>query len=115
MTTTGAISRPRPGRDAEPRLSDYETERATFRLEVPERYNPVLDIVEGWAAEDPDAPAVLTLIGGEQTPASTVRDGVVNWSEAAAGLATKVACCTASVKPAAAAVRVAVPAPGLAK
>ena len=61
MTTTGAISRPRPGRDAEPRLSDYETERATFRLEVPERYNPVLDIVEGWAAEDPDAPAVLSL------------------------------------------------------
>ncbi|TMM00196.1 MAG: acyl-CoA synthetase [Actinobacteria bacterium] len=55
------MSRPRPGRDAEPRLSDYETERATFRLEVPERYNPVLDIVEGWAAEDPDAPAVLSL------------------------------------------------------
>src|SRR5207247_5260873 len=30
VTTTGAISRPRPGRDAEPRLADYETERATF-------------------------------------------------------------------------------------
>jgi acetyl-CoA synthetase len=28
---------------------------------VPERYNPVLAIVESWAAEDPDAPAVLSL------------------------------------------------------
>jgi len=59
MTTT--IDRARPGRDAPPRLTDYEAERASFRLEVPERYNPVLHIVEGWAAEDPDAPAVLSL------------------------------------------------------
>jgi acetyl-CoA synthetase len=53
----------RPGRNAAPRLSDYQEERATFRLDVPERYNPVLAIVESWAAEDPDAPAVLSLDG----------------------------------------------------
>lgn len=55
------IARPRPGRDAPPRLTDHAAERASYRLEVPERYNPVLHIVEGWAAEDPDAPAVLSL------------------------------------------------------
>lgn len=53
----------RPGRDAPPRLADYAAERAAFRLQVPERFNPVLAIVETWAAEDPDAPAVLSLDG----------------------------------------------------
>jgi acetyl-CoA synthetase len=51
----------RPSRDAEPRLLDYEKERETFHLDVPERFNPVLAIVERWAAEDPEAPAVLSL------------------------------------------------------
>jgi acetyl-CoA synthetase len=51
----------RPTRDASPRLSDYEQERAGFRLEAPERYNPVLAIVESWAREDPDAPAVVSV------------------------------------------------------
>ena len=57
------IDRPRPARDAPPRLSDYDVERASFKLEVPERYNPVLHIVETWAEEDPGAPAVLSLDG----------------------------------------------------
>src|SRR6516164_9532724 len=52
-----------PGRRVAPRLSDYDVERASFNLEVPERYNPVLHIVETWAAEDPGAPAVLSLDG----------------------------------------------------
>jgi acetyl-CoA synthetase len=51
----------RPGREVAPRLADYEEARRDFRLEVPERYNPVLAIVEGWASEEPDAPAVLSL------------------------------------------------------
>jgi acetyl-CoA synthetase len=51
----------RPSRDAAPRLTDYEQERSSFRLEPPARYNPVLAIVESWARDDPDAPAVLTL------------------------------------------------------
>ena len=50
-----------PTREAAPRLADYDHERSTFRVEAPERYNPVLAIVEAWAAEDPDAPAVLSL------------------------------------------------------
>jgi acetyl-CoA synthetase len=53
----------RPGRDAPPRLADHAAERASFSLQVPERYNPVLAIVETWAAEDPGAPAVLSLDG----------------------------------------------------
>jgi acetyl-CoA synthetase len=61
MSTVHAIARPRPGRDAEPRLTDYDAARASFEVTVPERYNPVVSIVEGWAADDPDAPAVLSL------------------------------------------------------
>lgn len=48
---------------APPRLSDYEQERTGFALEPHERYNPVLAIVESWAREDPDAPAVLSVDG----------------------------------------------------
>jgi len=62
-TAEHTIDRPRPGRDAPPRLSDYDVERASFNLQVPQRYNPVLHIVEPWAAEDPGAPAVLSLDG----------------------------------------------------
>jgi len=45
-----ALGRERPGRDAPPRLTDYEEARRDFRLAVPERYNPVLAIVETWAS-----------------------------------------------------------------
>ena len=60
---TDRMSRARPTRDAPPRLQYYEAERAAFPLPVPERFNPVLAIVESWAREDPDAPAVLSLDG----------------------------------------------------
>ena len=36
----------RPGRDAAPNMTDYDAERANFRLEVPERFNFVLDVLE---------------------------------------------------------------------
>jgi acyl-coenzyme A synthetase/AMP-(fatty) acid ligase len=55
--------RPRPGRDAVANLADYDRTRADFSVQAPERYNPVLAIVDGWAREDPDAPAVLSLDG----------------------------------------------------
>ena len=63
-----------PGRDAEPRLTDYASEYAAYRVDVPERFNAVCDIVETWAADDPDALAVLSLndageVTGEQTAA----------------------------------------------
>lgn len=69
------MSRTRPGRDAPPRLADYAHERATFSIEVADRCNPVLDIVETWAAEDPEAPAVLSLdAAGEVIRLDTAAD-----------------------------------------
>jgi acetyl-CoA synthetase len=53
----------RPGRDAAPNISSYEQGRATFAIDVPDRFNPVIDIVERWASEDPDALALLSLDG----------------------------------------------------
>ena len=44
-----------PDRSAPPRMADYESEYASFRLEVPEVFNPTVDIVESWAAREPDA------------------------------------------------------------
>jgi acyl-coenzyme A synthetase/AMP-(fatty) acid ligase len=52
-----------PARDCPPNLGDYRETYAKFSLEVPERYNPVLHIVEGWAAEAPDAEAVVSIDG----------------------------------------------------
>jgi acetyl-CoA synthetase len=51
----------RPGRDAPPRMASYEDARADFRIDVPDRFNPVVDIVERWAGEDPDAVALISL------------------------------------------------------
>ena len=55
------VSPVRPTRDCAPRLIDFDAERASYRIEVPERFNAVLDIVEAWASEDPDALAVLSV------------------------------------------------------
>jgi acyl-coenzyme A synthetase/AMP-(fatty) acid ligase len=56
----------RPTRDVPPNMTDYEAERAGFRLEIPQRFNFVLDVLEGRAAADPDALALLCL-GGNGT------------------------------------------------
>ncbi len=50
-----------PGRSAAPRLADYEAERQSFKLELPEQFNAVIDIVERWAVEDPEALALVSL------------------------------------------------------
>jgi acyl-coenzyme A synthetase/AMP-(fatty) acid ligase len=69
------MSHPRPTRDAAPRLIDYATERETYRVEVPERFNAVLDIIDPWAASAPDDPAVLSLDGvGEVVALETAAD-----------------------------------------
>src|SRR5450755_3300022 len=70
---------PRPDRSAAPRLTSYEDERATYRIEMPETYNPVIDIVERWAHESPDDVALVSLDGGgavvaEQTAADLARE-----------------------------------------
>ncbi len=63
-----ALRLDRPTRGAAPRLLDYEHERATFHPTAPERYNPVLAIVDTWAREDPGAPALVSLdADGEPT------------------------------------------------
>ncbi|WP_026912684.1 acyl-CoA synthetase [Patulibacter minatonensis] len=68
-----------PGRDVPPRLTDYEEARRTFRIDVPARYNAVIDIVEGWAHDAPDDLAVLSIgpdgeTTAEQTAADLARD-----------------------------------------
>ena len=50
-----------PDRSAPPRLTSYEQERATFRIEVPDPFNPVIDIVERWAEESPNDLALVSL------------------------------------------------------
>ena len=42
-------------------MTDYEAERAAFRLDVPERFNFVLDVLERRAAATPDGLALLAL------------------------------------------------------
>ncbi len=42
-------------------MTDYEAERASFRLPVPERFNFVLDVLERRAASTPDGLALLSL------------------------------------------------------
>jgi acyl-coenzyme A synthetase/AMP-(fatty) acid ligase len=51
----------RPARDCPPRLIDYTAERESFHHEIPERFNAVEAIVDRWAREAPDEPAVLSL------------------------------------------------------
>jgi acetyl-CoA synthetase len=47
-------------------MKSYDHERAHYRVEVPERFNPVLDIVERWSAADAEAPALVSIgAGGE--------------------------------------------------
>ena len=55
------VSLDRPSRDCVPRLTALDAERASFRVDVSERFNAVLDIVDRWALEDPDAVAVVSL------------------------------------------------------
>lgn len=68
-----------PGRNAPSRMQDYAAEREHFAVSVPEVYNPVVSIVEGWAADDPDALALLSLgpqgeVVAEQTAADLARE-----------------------------------------
>ena len=72
------LSLARPTRDCAPRLTDLEAERAAYRIHVPERFNAVLDIVDTWAEEAPDALAVLSVdaagdVVAEQSAADLAR------------------------------------------
>jgi acetyl-CoA synthetase len=68
-----------PDRSAPPRMADYESEYASFRLDVPEVFNPTIDIVEAWAGRAPEALALVSLDGAggtvaEQTTADLARE-----------------------------------------
>jgi acetyl-CoA synthetase len=68
-----------PDRDAPPRMADYEAEYTSFRLAVPEVFNPTIDIVEAWAGREPEALALVSLDGAggviaEQTTADLARE-----------------------------------------
>jgi acetyl-CoA synthetase len=68
-----------PDRAAPPRMADYESEYAGFRLEVPEVFNPTIDIVEAWAGREPEALALVSLDGAggvvaEQTTTDLARE-----------------------------------------
>src|SRR3954468_24005248 len=51
----------RPDRSAPPRLTSYEDECEAYAVAVPERFNPVIDIIDRWAAEAPDDLALISL------------------------------------------------------
>jgi acyl-coenzyme A synthetase/AMP-(fatty) acid ligase len=48
-------------RDLPPNMTDYLATRASFRLEVPERYNYARDVVDAWAAREPGKLALLAV------------------------------------------------------
>ncbi len=52
-----------PDRQAPARLSAYDVEYGSYSVEVPERFNAVIDIVERWAAEQPDDLALVSSMG----------------------------------------------------
>jgi hypothetical protein len=53
----------RPDRKCAARLSNYDRERAFFSVRPPERFNPVVDILDRWAADDPNALCVVSVDG----------------------------------------------------
>jgi acyl-coenzyme A synthetase/AMP-(fatty) acid ligase len=48
-------------RDLPPNMTDYLATRASFRLEVPERYNYARDVVDAWAEREPGKLALLAV------------------------------------------------------
>ena len=69
------VSLTRPARDCAPRLRDVDAEHGTYHVEVHERFNAVLDIVDAWASDEPDALAVLSVDAvGEVVAEQSVAD-----------------------------------------
>jgi len=55
-------------------MTSYEQERSTFHVDVPERFNPVIDIIETWRAQAPDDLALVSLgPNGETVAEHTVQ------------------------------------------
>ena len=76
-----------PGRDAPPNSADWDSTRASWRIEVPERFNAVIDILERWDREDPSALALVTIDGaGVETDRKTVSQLAADARRTAAAL-----------------------------
>jgi hypothetical protein len=60
-------------RDLPPNMTDYLATRASFRLEVPERYNYARDVVDVRADAGPDKLALLAVgpDGGDVRPSAS--------------------------------------------
>jgi acetyl-CoA synthetase len=68
-------------------MADLTEERGSYRVEVPERFNAVIAIVERWATEDPDALAVLSLdADGEVVAAQSASELAADAADVARGL-----------------------------
>lgn len=64
-----------PDRETPPRMTSYVEEAANFKIDVPERFNAVVGIVEEWAQESPRDLAVLSINGaGGVAAAQTAGD-----------------------------------------
>jgi acetyl-CoA synthetase len=78
-----------PGRDAPPRMTDLERERASFSIDVPERFNAVVDVLDRWAADDPGAVALVSLdAAGDPVARQAVGDLVAESRRAGRALAS---------------------------
>jgi acetyl-CoA synthetase len=55
------VSMSLPDRSAPPNLTSYEEERERYSVSVPDRFNPVVDIIERWAAASGDDLALVSL------------------------------------------------------
>lgn len=73
-----------PSRSALPRLADYASERRSYRVQVPERFNPVVDIVERWGADAPTDTALVTLDGQGDVVAEQTAEDLARQSRRAA-------------------------------
>lgn len=78
MTTT------HPGGDATPNLHDYDEVRRTYDVKVPDRFNAVLDVLDQWAAEEPDALALISLDAAGDLVAEATTADLVSQSRVAA-------------------------------
>ena len=45
-------------------FDSYEDFKANYRLNIPEGFNFAYDVIDGWAEQDPDKPALVWVDGG---------------------------------------------------
>ena len=71
--------------DVTPNMTDYEATRRSFRLRVPERFNFARDVVDAWAAREPDRLALLAVDAAGANPQRLTFGDLRRLSNRAAG------------------------------